>query len=66
MQLYIMISVASGLAWHENFNVAVFSDAINVINVELCMMVLLIEHDIFMSLSVALTIFQGHSNIEQF
>ena len=44
-------------------------DAINVINVRLCMVihvVLLTELSLFIPLSVTLTIFQGHSNIEEF
>ena len=36
-----LFSQVSGLV--ENFNTKVFSDAINVINVQLCMVVLLIE-----------------------
>ena len=50
----------------ENFNIGTYSDTINVINVKLCMMVLLIELYLFISLSVALTIFKGHSNVAQF
>ena len=47
----------------KNFNTAIFSDTIDVIDVKLCMMVLLIELYLFISLSVALTIFKGHSNV---
>ena len=50
----------------ENFNIRIYSDTINVVNVELCMMVLLIELYLFIPLSVALAIFQGHSNVEHF
>ena len=39
-------------------------NAIDVINVRLCMMVLLIELYLFIPLSVALTIFQGHSSVK--
>ena len=46
----------------ENFNI--YSDTINVINVKLCVMVLLIEHFMFLPLSVTLTLFKGHSNVE--
>ena len=51
----------------KNFDVVVvfFSDTLNVIDVKLCMMVLLIEHYLFLPLSVTLTIFQGHGNVEQ-
>ena len=50
----------------ENFNIRIYSDTINVVNVELCMMVLLIELYLFIPLSVALAILQGHSNVEHF
>ena len=50
----------------ENFNIGIYSDTINVINVKLCMMVLLIEFYLFISLSMTMTIFQGHSGIKQF
>ena len=43
----------------------IFSDTVNVINVKLCMMVLLIKLYLFIPLSVTLTIFYGHSNVEQ-
>ena len=50
----------------KNCNIGNYSDTIDVINVKLCMMVLLIELYLFISLSVALTIFKGHSNVAQF
>ena len=50
----------------ENFNIGIFSDIMNVINIKLCMMVLLIELYLFIPLSAALIIFQGHSNLKQF
>ena len=50
----------------KNFNVRIFSDTIKVINIKLCMMVLLIELYVFVLFSVTLTIFQGHSSVEQF
>ena len=50
----------------ENFNIGTYSDTINVINVKLCMMVLLIELYLFISLSVTLTILHGHSNVKLF
>ena len=50
----------------KKFNIAIYSNTINVINVKLCMMVLLLALYLFIPLSVTLTIFQGHSNIEQF
>ena len=52
----------------KNFDVVVcfFSDTLNVIDVKLCMMVLLIEHYLFLPLSVTLTIFQGHRSVKQF
>ena len=54
-----------GVGPAENFNVAIFSDTVNVINVKLCMMVLLTELYMFMPLSVAFTIFQGHRSVKQ-
>ena len=50
----------------KNFNIRIFSDTINVINVKLCMMVLLIELHLFLPPSVTLIIFKGHRNVEQF
>ena len=50
----------------ENFNTGIDSDTINVINVKLCMIVILIELYLFISLSSTLTIFHGDTNIEQF
>ena len=47
----------------NNFNVAIFSDTINTINVKLCMMVVLTELYPFIPLSVVLIVFQGHSNV---
>ena len=41
----------------KNFNVTVFSDTINMINVKLCMMILLIELYPFIPLSVTLVVF---------
>ena len=58
------VSQVSGLV--ENLNIAIYSDNINVINIKLCMMVLLTELYLFIPLSVTLTIFQGHNNVEQF
>ena len=49
----------------KNFNIGIYSD-INLMNVKLCMMVVLIECYLFLALSVTLTIFQDHSNVEQF
>ena len=55
------------IVWHgENFNVAIFSAAVKVINVKLCMMVLLVELYVFILHSMILTIFQGHSSVKQF
>ena len=47
----------------KNFNIEIYSDTINVINVKFCLMEPLAEHYLFISLSVTLTIFQGHSNV---
>ena len=72
-----LVGQVSGL--FENFNIGIFSDIINVINVKLYIMVLFTELYLFMPPSVTLTIFvgvellrgtetifQGHSNAEQF
>ena len=48
------------------FNIAVFSDTVNVMNIKLCMMVLLTELCLFIPLSMTLTVFQGHSCVKQF
>ena len=50
----------------ENFNIGIYLDTMNVVNVKLCLMVLLIELYLFISLLVTLTIFQGHCNVKQF
>ena len=54
----------SGLV--KTFNIGIYFDTMNVINVKLGMMVLLIELYLFIPLSVTLTIIHGHSNIKQF
>ena len=50
----------------KSYNVAIFSDTINAVNVELCTMVLLVKLYLFILLSVTLTIFQGHRSVKQF
>ena len=50
----------------KTFNIGIYSDSKNVINVKLYMMILLIELDLFIPVSVILTIFQGHNSVEQF
>ena len=50
----------------KDFNVAIFSDTISMINVKHCMIVVLIELQPFVPLSVTLTVFQGHSGVKQF
>ena len=47
----------------KNFNIGIFSDTINAINVKLCMMVLP-ELYLIVILSVTFTLFQGHSSIK--
>ena len=58
------IGQVSGLV--KNFNIGIYPDTINVINVKLYMMEILVELYLIIPLSVALTIFQGHSDVEQF
>ena len=55
--LACFVSQVSGLV--KNFTIGIYSD-------KLCMMVLLIELYLFISLSVTMTIFQGHSSVKQF
>ena len=50
----------------KNFDIQIFSDTINIIKVKVCMMVLHIELYLLITLSVTLTLFQGHSNVKQF
>ena len=59
-----LVGQVSGLV--KNCNFLIFSDTINIINVKLCMMVLHIELNLFMPLSVTLIIFQAHSSVKQF
>ena len=53
----VLIGQVPGLV--KNFNIGIFSNTINVINVKL--MVLRIELYLFSTLSVTMTIFQSHS-----
>ena len=48
---------ASGLV--ENFNIGIFSDTMNVINVKRCTVVVHIELYLFITLSMTLTLFQA-------
>ena len=50
----------------KNFNVAIFSDTLNMINVRLCMIIVLIEFYPFIPLSATLILFQDHSSVKQF
>ena len=56
------VNQMSGLV--RNFNIVIYSDTINVVNVKLCMMVILIELYLFLPLPVTLTIFERDSNVE--
>ena len=58
-----LVSQVSGHV--RKFNIGIYSDTMNVINVKLCMMVPLTELYLFVPVSVTLTIFQGHSNVKQ-
>ena len=53
----------SGLV--NNFDIGIYPDITNVINVKFRMMGLLMELYLLIPLSVTLTLFQGHSNVEQ-
>ena len=50
----------------KNCNVAFFLDAINMMTVKLCIVVVPIELCPSIPLSVTLIVFQGHSSVEQF
>ena len=50
----------------KNFNIAIFLDTVNMINVKLCMMVVLVELYTFIPLSVTLIVLRGHSGVKQF
>ena len=50
----------------KDFNITIFLDTINVINVKVCIMVELIELYPFIPLSVTLIVFQGHRSVTQF
>ena len=58
------VGQVSGLV--KNFNTGIYSNATNVINVKLCIVVPFIGLYLFIPLSVTLTILQGHSRVEQF
>ena len=58
-----LVGQVSGLI--KNFNVGIFSDTIDVINVKLHMMVLHNEFYLSITLSVTLTLFQSHSSVKQ-
>ena len=47
----------------KNFNIWILSDTINVVNVKLCMMMLHIALSAFITLSVTLSLYQGHSSV---
>ena len=50
----------------KNFNIAIFLVTISMIDVKLCLMVVLIELNTFVPLSVTVIVFQGHSSVKQF
>ena len=50
----------------KNFNIGIFSDTINIIDVRLCMVVLHIELHYCISLLVTLTLLQGYSSVKHF
>ena len=59
--LYLFLSVMT-----QTITVAILPDAINMINVKLCMMVVLTEFYSFIPHSATLIVFQGHSSVKQF
>ena len=50
----------------QNFNIVIFSDTMNMMNVKLCMMVVLTELYPFTLLSMTLIVLQGHNSLTQF
>ena len=50
----------------KNFNVAIFSDTVNMINVQCGTMVALTELYPFIPLSVSMVVFKGYSSVERF
>ena len=69
--IYVMISVrpAGRLPiCGKNFNIAIFSDTIDMIKVKLCVMVVLISLiELYSFIPLCdLIVFQGHINIKQF
>ena len=52
--------------WSNVWVTGIFSDTINIMNVKLCMLVLHAEFYLFITLSVTLTLFQGHSSVKHF
>ena len=61
-----MFLVGQVSAFVRSFHIGIFSDTINVINIKLCIIVLLIELYLYISISEMLTIYQGHSSVKQF
>ena len=50
----------------KNFNAAIFSDTIKLINVKVCVMALDIDLLPFTPLSVTLIVVQGHNSVKKF
>ena len=50
----------------KHFNVAIFTDTINTMNVKVCVMVVLTELYLFILLSVTLIVYQGNSSVKRF
>ena len=68
----INVGLTGGPAGHlsgraqKNFNIAIFSDTIIVINVQVCMMVLLTKLYLYIPLSVTLTVFKFELKMLEF
>ena len=65
-EIIYMVLVGQVSELVENLNTGIFSDTVNVISVRLCMMVLYIELYLFITVSVTLTLFRGHSHVKHF
>ena len=59
-------NVCLGVWIVKNLDVVIFSDTVNVTKVKLCTVVLPIELDLLIPLSVTLAVFQGHSSVKHF
>ena len=65
-EIIYMFLIGQVSGFIENLNIGIFSDTITVINVKFCMIALHIELNLSITLSVTVTLFQGHSSVIQY